>query len=239
MNKTIFFITSLFAVSVSFAQQAKLNQLDAQGKRHGQWKGMYEGTTHPRYEGTFDHGKETGTFKFYTNTDRPLLKATRVFAKDGSCITTFFDEKGSKVSEGKEVNHKQEGEWKYYHSGGKAIMALEFYKDGKLSGKRKVFYPDGAVAEESNYVNGIKEGSYKKFNEKGIVLEEATYVNGTYDGKVTFRDDAGNVASEGMYKDNLKTGIWKFYENGKLVKQQDMDGKKVAVPQQEKTSGTN
>lgn len=231
MTKTTFFVVSVFCASLSFAQQPKQNQMDAQGKRHGQWKGMYEGTTHPRYEGTFDHGKETGTFKFYTNTDKPLLKATRTFVKDGSCLTTFFDEKGAKVSEGREVNHQQDGEWKYYHKGGTKVMSVELYKEGQLNGFRKVYYVNGAIAEECNYVKGQKQGLYKKYNEKGIVLEESNFIDGVYNGPAVFRDDYGNVGAEGVFKNDLKVGIWKIYDGGKLVKEENMDVKRKAPRQ--------
>lgn len=226
MTKTALFFISAFCTTLTFAQQPKENQLDANGKRHGQWKGMYEGTTHPRYEGTFDHGKETGTFKFYTNTDKPILKATRIFAADGSCLTTFFDEKGAKVSEGHEVNHKQDGEWKYYHKGGAKVMSVELYKDGLLNGFRKVYFPNGAIAEECNYVKGLKQGGYKKYNEKGIVLEESYFVDGKYNGPAVFRDDYGNKGAEGVFKNDLKVGTWKIYKEGKLVKEENMDVKK-------------
>ena len=29
-------------------------------KKHGIWKGVYEESKRPRYEGTFEHGKEIG-----------------------------------------------------------------------------------------------------------------------------------------------------------------------------------
>jgi len=40
-------------------------------------------------------------------------------------------------------------------------MTLENYKEGKLDGLRSVYYPDGKIAEETNYVKGIKQGAYK------------------------------------------------------------------------------
>ena len=42
-----------------------VNQVDANGERDGLWQKFYEGTSQLRYEGTFQHGKEVGTFKFY------------------------------------------------------------------------------------------------------------------------------------------------------------------------------
>jgi len=221
IKKILVIALLLFANALVFAQD--VNKNDATGKRHGLWKGTYEKSKKPRYEGTFDHGKETGTFMFFADDDKSTLMATRVFDKDGSCYTTFIDPKGNKVSEGREVNHLQEGEWKYYQYNSKSIMSTERYINGKLNGIRKVYFDKGAIAEEANYVNGLKEGPYKKYTEKGTVLEEAIYKNDNYHGTATYRDANNNIVSQGQYKNGLKVGVWKFYEKGKLVKETNMD----------------
>ena len=55
----------MFSISL-FAQE--FNQLDSNGKKQGLWKGVYEESKRPRYEGTFEHGKEVGMFKFFDDT---------------------------------------------------------------------------------------------------------------------------------------------------------------------------
>jgi antitoxin component YwqK of YwqJK toxin-antitoxin module len=219
IKKFAILFLAIMAITTAAAQAA--NQKDAQGNRQGPWKGTYD-SGNPRYEGTFDHGKETGTFKFYDDSKAHTLAATRVFAKDGSCYTTFFEPTGTKVSEGKEINKLREGEWVYYHYKAKSIMAKETYKQGKIEGVRRVFFPSGEIAEETSYLNGIKDGPYRKFTEKAVVLEEATYKNDKYEGPAIYRDGKGNIASQGVYKAGLKTGVWKFLENGKL-KEKNMD----------------
>ena len=101
---SIFFLIN----SVIFAQ-GKINQLDDKGNKHGLWKGVYEDTKYPKYEGEFKHGKEVGIFTFYDNTKVKKIVATRDFsANDGSCYTIIFNGK-HKVSEGKLVNKVHEG----------------------------------------------------------------------------------------------------------------------------------
>lgn len=220
--KNIAVILLLFFVSVASIAQ-DINKTDAAGKRHGQWKGVYEDTKLPRYEGTFDHGKETGTFRFFENTKKSPLAATREFsAKDNSCYTIFYGEKEKKTGEGREVNKIRQGEWKFFHPDGKTLMSVENYKDGKITGIRKVFFPDGKIAEETAYANGVKQGAYKKYTEKGLVLEEAVYVKDQLHGPATYRDREGNVGSTGQYKNGKKAGMWKFYKSGKLEKEVDM-----------------
>jgi len=125
------------------------NKLDDKGLKHGLWKGYYEESKRLRYEGTFDHGKEIGMFKFFDDTKAGTVIATREFkATDNSCYTIFYNQKGFKVSEGKLINKVYEGEWKYYHLDSPSIMTTETYVKGKLEGTRKVFYKEGAIAEE-------------------------------------------------------------------------------------------
>lgn len=214
-------ILMVFLASVAAFGQNDVNKLDESGNKHGLWKGIYEESKRPRYEGTFEHGKETGMFTYYDDTKAKSVIATREFnPKDNSAYTIFYDQKKNKVSEGKVVNKIHEGQWKYYHLESKNIMTLENYTNGKLNGVRTVYYPKGEIAEETNYKDGIKDGPYKKYTEKGIVLEEVVFKNGEIDGIGIYRDPDGNIVSKGPYVNGLKKGIWEFYEKGKLVKKE-------------------
>ena len=208
----------LLFTSSLFAQE--YNKVDANGKKHGVWKGTYEESKRPRYEGTFDHGKEIGMFKFFDDNTSGKVIATREFnSKDNSCYTIFYDQKGLRVSEGKLVNKVYEGEWKYYHENSKVIMSTENYVNGVLSGIRKVYYPNGKIAEETNYINGIKEGIYKKYAENGIALEEKFYKKGEYDGPAVFRSPENLVIAKGKFEKGFKVGIWELNTNGKITQE--------------------
>lgn len=203
--------------------QTNVNKLDSKGKKEGVWKGTYETSKRPRYEGNFSHGKEIGLFKFFDDTKAGSIIATREFNdKDTSAYTIFYDQANNKVSEGKVVNKLFEGEWKYYHQAAKTIMTLENYKNGKLEGLRSVFYPNGKIAEEIVYKNDLKNGMCKIYSENGFVLEETMYVNGEFNGSAIFRDGSGNIASSGKFLNNKKVGIWEFFEKGKKVKELNM-----------------
>lgn len=222
MNKVgllLFFFLQLAGLSA----QSGTNQLDEKGKKHGLWKGVYEESKRPRYEGTFSHGKEVGVFKFFDDTKLGSVIATREFNPvDNSAYTIFYDQDKNKVSEGKVVNRVFEGQWKYYHHASKNVMTIENYKNGKLEGIRSVFFTNGKIAEEVTYKNNLKEGIYKKYSENGIVLEETTYKNNIYEGLAVFKDGDGNVVSKGRFVKGKKSGIWQFFEKGKLVKEVNM-----------------
>jgi antitoxin component YwqK of YwqJK toxin-antitoxin module len=216
----------LLVNTISFSQE--INKLDENGKKHGLWKGVHEESQRPRYEGTFEHGKEVGMFKFFDDTKVGTVIATREFnTKDSSCYTIFYNQKKNKVSEGKVVNKQFEGEWKYYHEDLPTIMTLENYKNGKLNGIRKVFFKSGELAEETNYKEGIKNGASKIYLENGVVLEESIYLNGEYKGKAIFRTSDNQIAAEGVFENGKKIGIWKILEKGKVKNvNMNLQGKK-------------
>lgn len=217
LNKIKLILILLATSTISIAQE---NQFDKDGKRHGLWKGNYEKSNNLRYEGTFEHGKEVGLFKFYADAKNKQLMATRDFSKgDGSCYTVFYNGK-FKVSEGDLVNKQPEGLWKYYHYRSDKIMNLENYKRGKLDGEKNVYYTNGQLAEKSYYKNNLLEGKYIKYAENGKPIEESNFKNGELHGTAIFYDGEGNMLIKGQYKKNKKSGTWETYENGKLIKKE-------------------
>ncbi|MFV8323323.1 toxin-antitoxin system YwqK family antitoxin [Flavobacterium sp. LB3P21] len=220
---SFFTLLMLVFFSQNIVSQTEFNKLDEKGKKHGVWKGFYQESKRPRYEGTFEHGKEIGIFNFYDDTKAKSIIATREFnAKDNSAYTIFYDQNKNKVSEGKVVNKLFEGQWKYYHQASKNIMTTENYVNGKLEGLRTVFYLSGKIAEEISYKNNLKNGFYKKYTEKGILLEESMFKNNIYSGLAIFSDTNGNIVSKGQFVNGKKSGIWQFFEKGKLVKETNM-----------------
>ena len=216
-------ILAVMFFSQNILAQTEFNKLDQNGKKHGLWKGVFEESKRPRYEGTFDHGKEIGIFSFYDDTKFKSIIATREFnAKDNSAYTIFYDQNKNKVSEGKVVNKLFEGQWKYYHQASQNIMTTENYSKGKLDGLSTVFYISGKIAEEISYKNNLKNGFYKKYTEKGAILEESIFKNNIYSGLAIFSDVNGNVVSKGQFVNGKKSGIWQFFEKGKLVKETNM-----------------
>jgi len=228
----------LFLVyGVAFSQE--FNKVDSNGKKDGLWKGTYAESKRPRYEGTFNHGKETGVFKFFDDTKKGDVIATRDFsANDGSSYTIFFDQNKNKVSEGKEIGKVREGEWKYYHKASKVLMTVENYKNGKLEGLRTIYYPNAQVAEEMTYKSGLKEGPYKKIGQDGTLLEESYFKNNEYNGDAVFYDSDKSIASKGKFVNGKKAGMWQFYQKGKLVKEVNMSDPKNTNKAAEKVGST-
>ncbi len=225
MKLLFIFFLLLISIIPSNAQEPT-NRLDENGLKHGKWLGYYEDTKNLRYEGVFEHGIEQGIFNFYDNRAKKILLATRDFTKgNGQVYIIFYNEKGQKVSEGMLINKKREDKWLYYHLNSTEIMTLEFYKNDLLNGLKQVFYKNGKLAEESNYILGKKEGIYKKYTENGVVLEEVIYKNDERNGAVIYRNLDNQIITKGFYVNDVKRGVWTTYENGKVIKEEKITSK--------------
>ena len=110
MKITIFYVF-IFLSSIIVAQD--YNKLDADGKRHGKWLKKYDGTDQTRYEGTFEHGKEVGEFKFYKPTSGDIPTAIKIFSKDNdSVLVKYYSSKGKVISQGKMIGKIREGDYR-------------------------------------------------------------------------------------------------------------------------------
>ena len=99
-------------------------------------------------------------------------------------------------------------------------MIEENYNDGGLlEEERFVYFKNGGVAESAHYKNGELDGESKWFSEKSVLLRHTYYKEGELEGKTINYDALGNITSEGNYDNSQKKGIWKYYEDGKLIKE--------------------
>ena len=166
--------TAIFLLLTVFSFAQDINQFDEEGKRHGIWKKNFDETKQIRYQGTFNHGKEVGEFKFYKLVKKKsVLTATKVFnTNDTTAEVKFFASNGKVISEGKMDGRLYVGKWVYYHNKSDKIMTLENYNsNGELNGEKLVYYIDGVVAERANFVNGKQQGKSYWYSVKEVVLK--------------------------------------------------------------------
>lgn len=223
-------ITILLSILFGFTVHSQdLNKMDAQGLRHGKWQKNFEGTQQIRYSGTFEHGKEIGTFKFYDKRGGHPT-AIKIYTDGNELLDViFYTTSGKKISEGKMKGRTKEGDWMYYHKDGTTLMIKEFYVNDKLNGERLVYFSNGKLAQKSSYVNNIQEGSDTVYNDNGALKIEQNFVNGKLDGNCKIYDYSGQLIREGSYKANRKHGVWKYYKDGKLLKEEKFPKNKFGV----------
>jgi antitoxin component YwqK of YwqJK toxin-antitoxin module len=221
MRLFFLFLFAFVTSNVSLIAQTEKNQFDAQGKRHGIWEKKYPGADQLRYEGSFEHGKEVGTFKFYCETCKKVPSVVKEFNANNSIANVkYYTAKGKLVSEGKMDGKNRIGEWLYYPEKTTNIMTKEHYKAGKLDGQKVTYYPNGNVTEEINYSNGLKDGPNNYYAPNGILLKKLQYRSDKLVGPAFYYDAYGNLSIEGNYKNDKKNGLWKYYKNGKVTLQE-------------------
>jgi len=216
MTRNIFLQILFIAFSTVIIGQ-EYNAFDKDGKRHGKWRKKFENVDKIRYEGTFEHGKEIGEFKFYKLDSKEFPSAVKVFSKNSdSVLMKYYTIKGGLVSEGKVIGKKRVGSWKYYHRDSDKVMMIEQYQDGILNGEQKTFFVNGQLTEVTTYLKGKRHGIRKIYSEEGKILKEFIYENDQLHGLTKYYNTKGELIIEGNYKRNRKDGIWKYYKNGKL-----------------------
>lgn len=222
MRKIFFTCLLILAIHLQINAQDQLNSKDSEGNRHGLWRVYFEKQPQQlKFEGKYEHGKQIGVFKYYQEgLKRPVATMNFDPASDTVQIK-YLSQAGKVISEGQMLNQKRIGTWKYYHNNSDKLMMIEHYELGVLDGEKLTYYDSGKLAEEVNYRQGEIHGKKLLFSEKGVILEDLTYENGELHGPAKFYNGKGELLSEGNYKRDKHSGIWRYYENGKLKEEKN------------------
>ena len=106
----------------------------------------------------------------------------------------------------------------YKFSDGDTVLEGKIpFKDGKMEGTSKLFYPSGKLASIATFKDGKIEGIQKDFYENGIKKKEISYKNGLPDGLTKIYYPNGKVQSEMLYKKGVPDGISKTYHKNDKV----------------------
>lgn len=173
----------------SISAQTKVNKLNAQGKRIGNWEKKHE-NGNIRYSGQFENGKEIGVFKFYSqeNSETPII-VKEYFAYSNVAKVQFFTTEGRLQSDGELEGKNRTGKWTFY-------------------------YDNGTVSSEENYIKGQLSGGYKMFYENGTLAEFTHFIAGKLDGRAVYYNLNGAVVGAGTFSNDEKIGEWEYFEDG-------------------------
>jgi len=127
-----------------------------------------------------------------------------------------MDKDGSLKYEGRFINDKPTGTFKYYYPD-KNIKALSVFRDS-VHLKTTSYHPNGKVLSEGSYYRTIKDSSWRFYNEYGKIVSEESYIRGAKSGlwKIFYTSN-GNVSEEVTWRNNVKDGPWhEFFEDGSI-----------------------
>jgi len=214
-NVILFSFYIVFILS-SYGQENK-NQVDIHGLKTGVWEKKYP-NGNIRYRGQFEKGIEVGVFKFYSEfySNHPLIVKT--YTKNSSlCKVAYFTQTGKKESEGEMQGKLRTGKWIYFDRTGQHIILQENYLNDKLSGTKRIFYPDGSLTEISHYKDGKLHGENMRYTDKGKLIAVVPYQNGKIHGKIFYYHNTGIIRETGFYDHGKRVGRWEFYIDGVLA----------------------
>ena len=113
----------------------------------------------------------------------------------------YADDKGIVYVEGEKTPYT--GVIEGYDAQGK-LEGKANYKDGKMNGSSKLYYPSGKLQSEATFKDNVQDGVQKDYYENGKLKAEVPYKNGQVDGTAKAYDENGKVIEQVIFKNGQK-----------------------------------
>ena len=140
------------------------------------------------------------------------------FARHG--IFSKFNPNGQLMETARYRNDTLDGNRVIFYEATGDTNVVETYNKGRFEGPYRVYYENGKLELEANYVNNVMEGEVHKYYETGELMEVVNFQDNEENGPFKEYYANGNVKTEGFYMngDNEHGLLKMFNENGELVK---------------------
>ena len=209
-------IGCIFIVWAGMVLSQTKNQRDADGRKQGYWEAV-DRNGKLVYSGYFKDDRPVGEMKRYFPTGgvRVIMNYDDTGTK---ARARFFGQNGELAADGNYINTQRDSVWLYYNKYAKTLSHRVEYTAGKQNGKAQSFYPDGNIAEEIIWKDGIKDGACKQYFNSGQLKSTGIYISDKLEGAFASFYPSGKQEIEGAYRHGAPDGEWKRYdENGKLT----------------------
>lgn len=208
---------------------------DAKGKLDGAYT-IWRDKKIPRVQGTYDHGKRTGTWSWF---DRNNNKEREGDFVDGKKTGAWFEWTENKLtSSGTFTDGKPDGEFLSMDKNGTELGRFEIH-DG--TGTMEAYYPNKKVASETHMIAGAMDGVYRELTQRGKVVVEGRYASDKKHGWWREWDDLGaaglQLRLEQHWRWGKLDGAVKKYEGGKLISEASFKSGKAEGPYTELRDG--
>ncbi|MFT6747364.1 MAG: antitoxin component YwqK of YwqJK toxin-antitoxin module [Glaciecola sp.] len=205
-NKLLLFFSLIISVS-TFAQD-DINQVDAKGKKHGQWIVKHKNGK-IKHETNFVHGTASGLSMRYNTGGK---KTSKMMLSNNGTIArgVLFHNNGNIMADGKYSEKKKDSTWNFYALSGVKIRT-EKYNNGILNGQLTTYYKNGNIKAETTYNKGIAEGLQEEFYANGNIRSSKKVVGGKTEGPFKLYYDNKVYRIIGHYANGKKNGKWKYY----------------------------
>lgn len=211
------------------------------GQEEGSWKGHFDNGTLD-YEGFYLSGKHDSTWIYYfpngkissvaefRNGERDGI--TKNYSPDGSPLLEKLYIEGHLVAYRPLKSAQTPEDWKplssntsiviTYDNGKKAYE--ETFKDGVLTGVKRLYYQNGNLFSEFNYVLGDYHGDFSIYAPSGKPLEKGTYKFDELDGTVEKYNEDGSLLLKEQYVMGSLNGKTTLYDKGQKKLEFDFFG---------------
>jgi antitoxin component YwqK of YwqJK toxin-antitoxin module len=245
-------IISLLEYSNDFlVSREKINRIDQNGLKQGDWKEYYKNGI-IKCEKSYIDDQLNGYYKEYNEKgklvltmlydkgaivksnveDEPDIEVKNKYDSDGNIIYSGPYRDSVPVGIHREFNKQGDVTNAYiYNDNGLLLSEGIVDEAGNRNGKWKDLYNNGKIKDEGQYLENRRTGQWKFFNEEGKTEQIGSYKNGRPEGMWTWYYENGTVRREEEYFQGRRDGLYTEYsENGEIIAQgQYADGEKNGI----------
>jgi antitoxin component YwqK of YwqJK toxin-antitoxin module len=212
-------IITLFEYSNDFlVSREKINRIDKNGLKQGDWKEFYPNGS-IKSEKTFKDDLIHGYYKEYDSHGKLVLT---MLYDNGAIVKSRVEDEPDI-----EIINKHDPEGKLIYSGpyrNKIPVGIhrEFGKDGKIT--NAFIYNDNGLLLSEGIVDeaGNRNGKWKDLYSNGKVQAEGQFTENRRSGQWKFYNISEKVEQTGSYNNGRPDGLWNwYYDNGNLLKEEE------------------
>jgi antitoxin component YwqK of YwqJK toxin-antitoxin module len=199
--------------------QDTVNVTDVNGRRQGYWR-KTDSAGKLVYTGRFRDGLPDGEFRYYYPDGR--IKTVSIMSNHGKrAVTVSYFPNGKKMAVGNYLHEKRDSTWQFFSEYDGALVSLETYQSGVITGQSKIFLPEGGLSEIFTYKDGLRDGPWEQYFPDGKVKLTGVYQAGEKHGPLRVYYDSGRIMVDGGYNHGHRDGAWFYYdEKGNIDKKE-------------------
>lgn len=215
----------------------RINRVDKDGLKQGDWKEFYENGNLKR-EFTYRDDNMHGYYKEYS--DNGILLVTMLY-DNGSIveenvdddpeieIVNRYNERGDLIYSGPFRRDTPVGVHRIYDEGnltnsfvyndnGVKMSEGIVDEEGNRQGQWKLLFESGAVKESGAYLNNRRSGQWKFFDEEGKIVQVGSFINGRAEGKwVWYYEDGSLLREEDYYQGRRDGSFTEYSASGEII----------------------
>lgn len=154
-------------------------------------------------------------------TTRITVNGDTLMGKNG--LYEYFDTLGNLIESKMYHDNKLDGTRKIYEKG--ALYSIEQYVNDEFHGTYQVFYPNGQLKLEGNYVHNVLTGTLKTYYENQQIKEIVEMANNEENGPFVEFHISGTKKAEGTYLNGPNEhGLLQLFDStGVLIRKMNCD----------------